>query len=269
MNTLQILKQVRNRLRARVWDVVGGAVVFGSVHVSQAPTAEAVDGFRFPIALIRPGSEASNPQIPASITFVVEVEIVVAVAGDQLGEHALIGASRAGGATNSEGRGLFEVEEQVKNTLGQMQTAEGIRIVGFSAGADRAGVVGDDLYVAARTLTFTLTGTADPYYHPVQRAAAVDAAGAGDADLTWADPPDRFDRRVIRIRRAAGATAPATVTDGTQVTDAAIGDLAFTDSPGAGQFSYAFFAAYTDTGQAVNEKFSDQEPGTVATVTVT
>lgn len=68
----------------------------------------------------------------------------------------------------------------------------------------------------------------------------------GDATLAWRVPPDRFDRFRVRLRRAAGATAPATSTDGTNV---AIADLAtgVTDSPGAGEFSYALFGQYDET----------------------
>jgi hypothetical protein len=107
------------------------------------------------------------------------------------------------------------------------------------------------------------------YYHPPLRVAA--SVAGGTVTITWADPPNRFDRYQLHIRRAAGATAPATSSAGSSVANVAVGVQTYDDAPGAGQWSYSVFAAYTDTGAASAERYSDgtaTEEGISATVTV-
>jgi hypothetical protein len=74
----------------------------------------------------------------------------------------------------------------------------------------------------------------------------------------WISPQfvatNRFDRRQMVLRR--GATLPASATAGTGVTLS--GDLATSvvDTPGAGTWYYALFAAYDEYGSASNERYS-------------
>ena len=267
MNPLQTVKQIRFLARARQWGSSGNNV-FGSVHVTHGAAKEATEEFRVPLWFISPGNEVADTQLPDLVLFNMRFRLVCAVVGDLLGENAIIGANIAD-LDKSEGKGTLVVEPELKAVIKQNQNQSGIKIVSFKVGGERV-TVDDELgYVVAREYDAQARCTDDLYYHPPIRFTAVDAVAGGDADLTWADPPTRFDSRGVRIRRAAGATPPATPTAGVLVADVALGVETFTDSPGAGQFSYAMFGRYTDTGAAVDEKFSDQEVGTTRTVTVT
>jgi hypothetical protein len=263
----QALMQMRYRLRSRVWSITSGATVFGSVHVTHKPSKAAVEEFRTPLVLMRPGDEKPDPELPGKCLLEVEADLVVAVAGDRLGENAIL-SGNVSDRTKSEGRGILEVEREFKGVLRQMGDQEGIRIIAARTAARRAAVVSGLGYVVMRSYNLSVHCTDEPYYHPPMRLVAT-AQGAGVARLVWADPPDRFDRRPITIRRAAGATAPASPTAGTAVATVAIGVQTYDDTPGAGQFSYALFAGYTDSGAAADESFSAQEEGTTRTLTVT
>ncbi len=267
MNARQIFGQVRKRLRDRLWP--GSAnTVFGSVHVSQNPSAEdALIDMKLPMCFLSHNDEVPDPELVGYSRMDAQARLVVAVAGDIIGEAAVMGANRASQVL-SEGAGILEVEAQLKDVIKELLNKDGIRIALRRGTADRGTFVEDIGYAIVRTYRMLVDVTNDAYYHPPQRFHAADAMG-GDATLTWADPPTRFDSRGLIIRRAAGATAPATSTAGTAVATPALGVLTFTDSPGVGQFSYAIFMAYTNSGQASDESFSDQETGTTSTVTVT
>jgi hypothetical protein len=78
--------------------------------------------------------------------------------------------------------------------------------------------------------------------------------------VTWVDPPDRFDGvgRTLVLRYAAGAVAPASVTDGLAFNiPIARGVNTANFTTGAGQFSVSVFAGYTDSGVASNERYSE------------
>lgn len=78
------------------------------------------------------------------------------------------------------------------------------------------------------------------YYAPATGFAAVDSGG-GAAALSWTNPSGAV---AMVVRRASGATAPATVEDGTGVTLSGALAESVSDSPGAGTWSYAVFAGH-------------------------
>ncbi len=256
----QVLMQLRYKLRSRVWSITSGTLVFGSVHVTHKPSKAAVEEFRTPLVLMRPGEEKPDPELPGKCLLEVEADLVVAVAGDKLGENALLSANVAD-RTKSEGRGILECEREFKAVCKELGDADGLRIIARRTAARRAAEVSGLGYVVMRSYNLGVDCTDEPYYHPPLRLVAT-PLGAGQVRLDWADPPDRFDKRGIIIRRAAGATPPASSTAGTGVATPALGVQTYTDTPGAGTFSYAIFAGYTDSGAAANESFSDQETGT-------
>jgi len=259
--------QIRYKLRSRVWSITSGTTVFGSVHVTHKPSKAAVERFRTPLVLIRPGDDRADPELAGKLTLEAELDLVVAVAGDQMGENALLSANVAD-RTRSEGRGILEVERELKGVIKELGDVDGIRIISRRTAARRGAEVSGLGYVVLRSYNLSIDCTDEPYYHPPMRLVAT-AQGGGVARLVWADPPDRFDKRPITIRRAAGATAPASATAGSAVATVALGVQTYDDNPGAGQFSYALFAGYTDSGAAADESFSAQEEGTTRTLTVT
>ena len=126
------------------------------------------------------------------------------------------------------------------------------RADGIYATAQATGQVDGSLLAAGRAVAWTsfnvdAVGTAEAYYHPA-RVLQATASGGGAVALTWAIPPDRWDRVNVVLRRAAGATAPSSATAGTSVTLASVLATSVTDTPGAGQFSYALFSGYDRDG---------------------
>ncbi len=267
MNPLQVCRQIKQILEDRTWSVAGGTAVFGNVSITNAPNAAAFEMMVFPVALIRPGNATHDPEYPGQLSQDIEVSIATCIHGDVMGENALIGANRGNAGAGSEGRGLLEVEEELLAAMRVIGNESGIRVVSRSRSAISS--LQDDAndQILLRSYSFLAECTDTRYYHPPTRFAAADAGG-GQATLTWTNAPTRFDTVEVTVRRAAGATAPADETAGTEVF---IGTgTTFTDSPGAGEFSYAIFAGYADTVEGTtSESWSEQEAGTTDTVTVT
>ncbi len=218
--------------------------------------------------MIVPEEGTADPDEPSLWKDIFSVSLAVRVAADPWGETVLIGGLRGtDGQGSSDGRGLMELEEELRKTLRFLNATSGvkIRVLGRSSIAT---VYDEDLgYVAARSYRFEALTTDERDYPAPTRLTAVDAAGAGDADLAWTLPPARYDRLSLTLRRAAGATAPATATSGTGVTVGAL-VTSLTDSPGAGEFSYSLFMGYDELNDtpATVDRFS---PAVSKTVTVT
>lgn len=276
MNAWQALRQLRYRLRARAWPDGAAERVLRSVHITAGPTEEAYGELYPPFVLLAPGAAETDPEEPGLVRQEIQATLVVAVEGDAVGDRALLGGARSGGPGSSLGRGLLELEEEVLAAIGELDQTTGVRLRVTHRSSPEVGLVEGLGYVAARAYTLEGWLTAARYYHPPLRLTAADA-GAGQANVSWALPPDRFDRRRMVLRRAAGAVAPATAVAGVNVVVGAMA-TAVVDAPGVGQFSYAIFAAYNETwseedsaatASAADERFSAQELGTTATVTVT
>lgn len=274
MNAWQIAKQLRYKFRAQVWPETSGQLIWGTrVHCTNNMQQGEYAHLGAPAMLIAVNDDEQDDQSPGYVRQIFTLTYWCSVPGDMRGENALIGANRTAGAVSSSGRGILEYSEEVSRTVKQLQETLGVKIIGRRKSDVGTGIIDGLGYVAMRQTLFEAKCTDARYYHPPLRVAAA-AAGGGNVTITWADPPTRFDgvNRTLRIRRAAGATAPTAVTGGTQVADVARGVQTYSDNPGAGTWSYAIFAGYTDTGAASNERYSEgsaTEDGVVATVVAT
>ena len=265
MNAWQCFKQIRYLLRARNW--TGGSTRVwssDSVRISPAAPDEAWRRMNFPVALIRPQEMQIDPEHREEddlVHAVVAIDVFVAVSSDPIGESALIGGNRpAAGATGqqaSQGRGLQEVEEELFAAVESLNGVEGVEIQFDSAGAATPEVADGNRYIVSREYRFNLVCTADRYYHSARRIRATNNGG-GSVTLDWDNPPDRFDRFRHILRRAAGATPPASPTAGTGIALGSNLPITVTDTPGAAQFSYALFTAYDETHDtlSVEERYS-------------
>lgn len=273
MNTWQILQQLRFKLLARRWE--GSALsekVFqeSSVIVSVGGDSEAMATLITPTCMIQPLGASSDPahdEEPDLIMQSINVRVTVTVPGDPLGEFSLVGGGRQGQG-DSRGRGLLEVEEEVLGAIGELNTIDGIVIYNRAKSEAQAELDDEDRYTALRAYSFEALTTASRFYHPVEKFAAVDAAAAGDADLTWIPSPSRFDSRGVRILRVAGAVPTLDPADGGAVV--VLDGSAFpapagavTNSPGAGQFSYTAWVTYDEWDSGTTERFSDPRSSTV------
>jgi hypothetical protein len=269
----QLARQIRYNLRLLAWPEAGGQLVFGAVHCTQGLPEESAHLLRMPFCLISVNEDEADAQNPGYIKQTFTLSYAVQLPGDQYGENALIGANRTAGAAGSSGRGILEISEVIASSLRQTQETTGIKIISRRRTDPKAAELDDMGYVMARQTIIEAKCTDARYYHPPLRVAG--AGGVGTATITWADPPTRWDgvSRTLRIRRAVGATPPATVTDGSQVADVARGVQTYADAIAAGTYSYTVFAGYSDSGAASNERYSDgtaaEEGISAASVVVT
>lgn len=269
MNPWQVVKNLRYRIGARKWPDAGGGTVIPSVKI--VPAAFDVlfqAAVRKPVLGIKPGPAVPDPETRGFMDQRIDLLLVVDVVGDDLGEPAMVGAGRPGGAIQSQARGILEVEEELKREIRSL-VAEGFRLTVLDDGDSDALEDQNGHYLAYRTYTVLARCTEDRYYHPPRNLVAT--GGVGSVALTWVLPPDRYDRRSVVLRRAAGATPPASATAGVGVALVGFLPTSVVDAGLApGTYSYAIFGGYDETGSATNQRFSAQETGTTrASVTVT
>jgi len=275
MNSYQLSKQFRYKLRALEWpdqEYSTGDVVFGSVHVTNGVPEEQYPFMKFPAILIAVNEADSDEQKPDYLKQTFTLTYVAQVAGDLRGEGVLLGANRVGAALSSKGRGLLEIEEEVSRLVRQIQEDTGVKILSRRRSTVGVGVIDNMGYVAARSMVIEARCTDARYYHPPQR---VRLASTKDnrVTVTWEDPPDRYDGvgRSIYVRYLVGDTPPTSINDGLSAGSVARGVQSLAHDAGSGVRSYSVFAAYTDTGAAADERYSEgpvTEDGVSATITV-
>lgn len=272
MNTWQVLQQIKFLLLQRQWE--GAALapdVFqdNSVVVSVLGDEPAMATLIPPTALIQPLSAQSDPmhdEEPDLLMQAVNVRISTTVPGDFLGEYALLGGGRQS-QTNSRGRGLLEIEEELFAAIKILEVNNGVLIYSRAKGAAESEINDENRYTALRSYQFELLTTAERFYAPVENFTAVDGAVSTFADISWGLPPARYDTRGVRLLRLAGATAPTTpnqigatvVLDGSTNPDPGFDG----DRPGPGTFSYSIWATYDEWSSGSNERFSDLRSATV------
>lgn len=259
-----MLQQAQEILRAATWTDTGLVFATESVIVTAGLPEDVMKDKHLPLALIAPAAENADPTMserPDVVRMEFSVGVVVSNASDQFGEVTLLGGQRAGG---SDGRGLLEVEEKIKTALLQLGPASGMPITFRSASGAEARMIGGLGYVAFESLRFEARGTTFRTYQPPSGLVAT--GGAGSVALSW-NAATRWDARKFILRRATGATAPATSASGTGVTLSTDLATSVTDSVAAGTYSYSLFAVYDDTDSGTDVATSDPQtrPSVVAT----
>jgi hypothetical protein len=242
MSPWQVIQQLRYRAQSLVWS--GGDRVIGSVIVSPAVAAAALDqGVMLPALILSPGGERSDDEEPESVRATLQVTLLAAAQSDGMGEGGMLGAGRISG-TGAAGRGLLEVEEQLRPVLTGLADV-GVRAYMRAVSAPAVSQVqGTSSIVVSRQYTVDALCTTHRTYAAATRLVA--SGGSGSIALSWRLPGLRWDLLSMILRRASGSTAPSGPTDGTGVTLASALATSVTDSVGAGTYSYALFAAYDD-----------------------
>ena len=241
MDELQTIRQIAYVLRSRVWTSGAEPVFHRDSVVEQAGmTWEAARELPPPFALLGVGNGDVDDQNPLVCRQEIEIDVGVRSDGSQAPRFALIGGARASELV-SDGRGILEVQRELFAAVAYLNSAGGIRIQYKGSHKPAPRLEADSAYWAIRTYRFEAIITNSLFYHPPDNLES-SVSGAVNT-LTWTLPPDRFDRYKVILRRASGATAPASVSDGTGVTLASNLATTVDDSPGAGQWSYSLFAA--------------------------
>lgn len=274
MNTWQVVQQLKKLLTDQKWPggVADDTVVFGGVHITPAPKERAFDKFQFPVALINPTDATVDPQHGEETNLIdqrIEITVIQSQAGDfaAMGETTLIGSHRTSDE-NSDGRGLLEIEEELFRAVGLLSAINGVRIV-HRASSFVTPILDEDLpFIILRDYLFEcLTSTERSYIEPDRLAGTV--LGGGAVDLTWLNPPDRYDLFKVELWRKPGTSAPTAPGDGTEVPLG--GDLveAVSDTGIApGDTSWSLFAWYDDYSETPSVEREVSPPDTL-TLTVT
>lgn len=266
MNTLQMARQIKHRLKKAVWPSSSNKV-FGAAIVSVRVPDQLLERLRLPLAAIRPGGAQADPGRGEETELIRQtfmVRLYAANEHDGESEAAILGANRAS-TILSKGRGLLEIEERLLKEIGRITGIDGAKIVNSFRSSTDVEVETPVGAVVFRDYMFDALVGNDRFYHAPTRLAAT-APGSGQASLTWRLPPDRFDFVTVELVRKSGSTAPTTPTDGTSVFKSAT-VATFLDTPGVGTFSYSAFAWY-DEGKdppADEDIFSSPDSVTVVT----
>lgn len=246
MNTYQVSRQVKYILGLRRWeDNPANEKVFGAAVVSVAPQAEAMNKFRYPLAMVVPGSATVDAEEMDLLDQAITVRVICMVEADGYGESPLIGAHRRTSGS-SDGRGILEIEEELFSSIARSSGADGIEIRLWSSSEVQAELIEDLGYVVARDYLFGCLTTTTKTYPAPYKLAATDQ-GAGSVDLTWLLPAARYDRYRVILRYASGATAPTSITGGTGVTLSGDDATSVTQTGlSTGTYAWAIFETYDE-----------------------
>lgn len=253
MNYWQIVRQIQYLLRLLAWPG-SSTLVFNTDSVVIIATETDVDAIDarliFPACLLIVGPGQSDPEAqdqPDLLHRRFTLTLMVRNENDRLGQGTIVGAVREG-MTDSRGRGVLELERILLDPdtgLSALAANYGINVVVAALEEPAARRDQDENnYVFQSYELQSVCGVA-PFYAPGRRLAAV--VTSGQVALSWANPVVRFDTYRPRLVRKAGSTAPATVSDGTELTLAAGQPNSFVDlALVPGTYSYSLFESYDD-----------------------
>lgn len=195
MNKRDLISAIQTKLLAQTW--TGSAnVVFpsNSVIVTTFAEVDAVLSYcRVPFAIIIVGDAQSDPQWGEEPDFMkvqVTIRIGVAIPGEALGENPLMGANRPD-STKSEGAGLYEIEEEVYNAVGKLNTQDSITIQFKQTGGAAAVVTEGRQYIAVQDIRFeAVCTTVDTATQQSLLSTEIQSADQSDATGTLANITD-------------------------------------------------------------------------------
>lgn len=250
MNDWQLIRQMAYLVRSATWSGGGALFMPSSVVVTVGLAQEAGSRLSLPCCLIGPGDPQSDPEFgeePGLLVETIVLKVMAAVPNDPIGTAPLMGANRT--AATAGGKGVLEVVERLLSFTRRLSDADGVRLQSARKGGATPQTHPDLGYVVWQEIRCELVATDAKSFHKPTRFVAT--GGSGQVAMTWKLPPTRFDYRRCILRRASGATPPATVADGTGVTLGGTPDgvsaVSKTDSGlSAGTYSYSLFAAYND-----------------------
>ncbi len=259
MNDWQAVQQLKHIIAAIKWGG-SGDYLFNKVVISHMDAKQVGQTVRPPIASILIGDANTDEENPSLLNHRFPVHILNAVEGDSFSEKAVLGAHRIS-ATSSRNRGLLEIQAELLSNVRRLLQESGITLIGYHMSELPAEFI-DGVWLLQRVIQFELV-LSDYKDYPKGRKLQATTPGGGVCNLTWVNPSERFDlnttvpRGTMVLRRASGATPPASATAGTGVTLASNMATSVSDNPGAGTFSYALFAGYDETGDGTVDEYSE------------
>jgi hypothetical protein len=256
VNIWQVVNQMQSLLQAAVWPG-SSTPIFAPESVVVATTESDMDVLDahtvLPLAVIALGGGSADPSFrdePGYWEHQIELVLAVRNFGDRKGEAPVMGSARES-TTDSRGRGVLEILAPVLETLELLNVQDGITVACVAQGepATRRDQSDGTVY-ALQALSFTVSCAREAYYPAPRRLVATPTSG--DVALSWENPPARFDRLRVVLRRATGGVAPASPSAGTGVTLASDFATSVVDVVAAGTYSYALFMVYDEFSRGAN-----------------
>lgn len=247
---------MQHLLQAAVWPG-SSTPIFAPESVVVATTESDMDVLDahtvLPLAVIALSGGSADPAFrdePGYWEHQVDVVLAVKNSGDRKGEAPVMGSAREG-TTDSRGRGVLEIVEPVLAALELLNVQDGITVACVSQGeqATRRDPSDGTVY-ALQGLSFSVSCARERYYPAPRRLVA--SPTSGEVALSWENPPARFDRLRVVLRRASGAVAPSSPSAGTGVTLASDFAESAVDTVAAGTYSYALFMVYDEFSRGAN-----------------
>jgi hypothetical protein len=251
MNVWQVCQTIQAKLIAATWPD-SSTVVFDPASVRVIAQGEEInalqEGLIPPLCIISPLSGDSDPEHreePALILRTIDIVLVAVNQGDRVGENTIMGGNRPSG-TQSQGRGLLELEVELFDAIKQLGVADGILIQFAGYGEGQARRDPSDNWIGIQDYTFQVWTSVDLTY---QGATYLNITGrTAEIDLSWQNPPVLGTTYRSVLVRKTGATAPTSISDGTVVSSSvglAISSYANSGlTPGT--YSYSLFITYSD-----------------------
>ena len=256
MSPLQLAQQIKHLLERATWSTGSQDVVFGargSVAVFAGEPNEEQIPAGFPWALVGIDNGEVDPEDPGLITQRFTVTCAAEVAGDRMGEHAIIGGAAAD-IGRSAGRGVGEVAERVRATLQNLTGADGATILLSQIDLSTPTLIGRGRHLAMERTTLSAVCTSAPYFAPPQRLVW----DLGKWKWGGAHCSARFDFYRYRLVRKFGRDYSRTPADGTVLYTGTTPEFVGVQNDG---YTYTVFADYNSRGAATVEGSSNPEVG--------
>ena len=250
-------QQLKHELAQVAWTEGSRDVVFGSRGVfvyAGAPPTDEEHPPGFPFALVTIGGGSPDDDDPDLIEQTFSIVSAVEVAGDPLGENAVIGGSRADYG-KSAGAGVAEVSERVRATVQSLTAYDGAAVVVSGSGIGAPSVMGRGRQLALDEFTVSAVCTSAPRYAAPQELTLTGEVWSWSG--AWVTP--RFDFVQYTLGYTNNAEPVATVTE----LDAIVYTGANTEVAAAGTSGrvYQIFASYNGHGGASPTGYSTSELG--------
>lgn len=255
MNPVQMAQQIKHRLEQLAWPGGSEAAVFGthgSVAVfAGAPTEEQIPP-GFPWAMVGIDSGEMDPDDPGLIRQRFTVVCAAEVAGDRMGENAIIGGS-ATDIGRSAGRGVSEVASVARQAIESLTGADGAPII-LSGVSTSSPAPMRGRHMAMEEVALEALCTSAPHYSAPQHLRF------DNGRWKWAGAhcTERFDFYRFRLVRKQGRFPSADPSDGTTVYTGTAAQSSVVQASG---FTYTVFADYNSRGATSVEGSSSPEVG--------
>lgn len=246
MNPWQMALQIREELRTVTWPGGSTKLVFGTgVHVfAGTPTEDQIPA-RFPWALVGVDGGTADESHPEFLEQSFTILIAANVAGDAIGEQALVG-----GPTSelgiSGGRGAMELAERARSAIQNLTGADGAKVMVTAQSTGVPTLLAGRHYVLDETTVTALCTSALHY-------AAPQELSHDGSTWTWegAHCSDRFDFKQYRIySHTSIMNGPGTAATGTPILLDTVTTASFTGAATSSLFYHVFadYSARQQTG---------------------